>query len=50
MSTVFLLVDEMAETSEIPAIKPLKAAIRTAEMSVDLGVFHGRITYSTADF
>ncbi|MFX1533371.1 MAG: aspartate/glutamate racemase family protein [Promethearchaeota archaeon] len=49
MSMAFLLVDEI-DTLELPIVNPLKTAIKTAEMFVDLGAKHSRITYPAADF
>jgi allantoin racemase len=49
MSMAFLLVDELVETSDMPVINPLKTAIKTAEMFVDLGALHSRVTYPAAD-
>ncbi|MFX1505350.1 MAG: aspartate/glutamate racemase family protein [Promethearchaeota archaeon] len=51
MSMAFLLVDDLvAKTTELPIVNPLKIAIKTAEMFVELGVQHSRITYPAADF
>jgi allantoin racemase len=51
MSMAFLLVDDLvAKTTELPIVNPLKTAIKTAEMFVELGVQHSRITYPAADF
>lgn len=51
MSMAFLLVDDIIERKvELPIVNPLKIAIKTAEMFVDLGAKHSRITYPAADF
>lgn len=49
MSMAFLLVDEVFESDEIRIINPLKTAIKTAEMFVDLKAKHSRLTYPAAD-
>jgi allantoin racemase len=50
MSMAFLLVDEVVGTPDVPIINPLKTAIKTAEMFVDLGAIHSRDSYPAADF
>ena len=51
MSMAFLLVDDLvANTTELPIVNPLKTAIKTAEMFVELKVQHSRVTYPAADF
>ncbi|MFX0125252.1 MAG: aspartate/glutamate racemase family protein [Candidatus Hodarchaeota archaeon] len=51
MSMAFLLVDEIVEEAVgIPVVNPLKTAIKTAEMFVELGINHSQITYPAADF
>lgn len=49
MSMAFLLVDEVFESDEIRIVNPLKTAIKTAEMFVDLKAKHSRLTYPGAD-
>jgi len=49
MSMAFLLVDEIFKNDEIRIINPLKTAIKTAEMFVDLKAKHSRLTYPAAD-
>jgi allantoin racemase len=48
MSMAFLLVDDLV--TELTIVNPLKTAIKTAEMFVELGVQHSRVTYPAADF
>lgn len=51
MSMAFLLLDEMVtQNVDIPIVNPLKTAIKTAEMFVELGAKHSRVTYPAADF
>ena len=51
MSMAFLLVDDIVEEAVgVPVVNPLKTAIKTAEMFVELGTKHSRITYPAADF
>ncbi len=51
MSIAFLLVDDIVEqTVGLPIVNPLKTAIKMAELFVDLGVKHSRVTYPAADF
>ncbi len=50
MSMAFLLIDEVVGTPDVPIINPLKTAIKTAEMFVDLGAMHSRESYPPADF
>jgi allantoin racemase len=51
MSLAFLMVDDLLEKKTgIPVINPLKIAIKTAEMFVDLGAKHSRVSYPPADF
>jgi allantoin racemase len=50
MSMAFHTVNTSWNTLSIPVINPLKAAIKTAESFVDLGVQHSRVTYPAADF
>ncbi|MHA2244161.1 MAG: aspartate/glutamate racemase family protein [Candidatus Hodarchaeales archaeon] len=51
MSMAFLLVDDIVEeTVGLPVVNPLKTAIKTAEIFVELGTKHSRITYPAADF
>ena len=50
MSMAFLLIDEVVGTRDVPIVNPLKTAIKTAEMFVDLGSLHSRMTYPAADF
>lgn len=51
MSMAFLLLDDIVErTVGLPIVNPLKTAIKTAEMFVELGAKHSRITYPAADF
>jgi allantoin racemase len=50
MSMAFLLIDELSEEVGLPIINPLKTAIKTAEMFVDLGAKHSEVTYHSADF
>lgn len=51
MSMAFLLVDDIVEKAVgLPVVNPLKTAIKTAEMFVELGTKHSRITYPAADF
>ncbi|MFX1516919.1 MAG: aspartate/glutamate racemase family protein [Promethearchaeota archaeon] len=51
MSMAFLLVDEIIEEAVgIPVVNPLKTAIKTAEMFVELGTKHSRVSYPAADF
>jgi allantoin racemase len=49
MSMGFLLLDETLNDSPLPIVNPLKTAIKTAEMFVDLKAKHSRITYPAAD-
>ena len=51
MSLAFLMVDNIfEEKTGIPIVNPLKTAIKTAEMFVDLEAKHSRISYPPADF
>ncbi|MFX1513868.1 MAG: aspartate/glutamate racemase family protein [Promethearchaeota archaeon] len=51
MSIAFLLIDHVVEQKMgLPIVNPLKTAIKTAEMFVELGIKHSRITYPAADF
>ncbi len=51
MSLAFQLLDDIVEKKTgLPLINPLKIAIKTAEMFVDLGAKQSRITYPAADF
>jgi len=51
MSMAFLMIDDMvSHKAGIPIVNPLKTAIKMAEMFVELGVKHSRITYPAADF
>lgn len=51
MSMAFLLVDEIIEEAVgVPIVNPLKTAIKTAEMFVELRTTHSRVTYPAADF
>jgi allantoin racemase len=50
MSLAFLMVDDILEQKTgIPIVNPLKTAIKTAEMFVDLEAKHSRISYPPAD-
>ncbi|MFX1260946.1 MAG: aspartate/glutamate racemase family protein [Promethearchaeota archaeon] len=50
MSMAFKMADEVIQKPAIPIVNPLKAAIKTAEMFVDLKLRHSRLTYPAADF
>ncbi|MFX0113668.1 MAG: aspartate/glutamate racemase family protein [Candidatus Hodarchaeota archaeon] len=51
MSLAFLLLDEEVEQQVgLPIINPLKTAIKTAEIFVDIKAKHSRVTYPAADF
>ena len=50
MSMAFKMADEVIQEPAIPIVNPLKAAIKTAEMFVDLNLKHSRLTYPAADF
>lgn len=51
MSLAFQLLDDTVERKVgLPIVNPLQIAIKTAEMFVDLGAKHSRITYPAADF
>lgn len=51
MSMAFLMLDELVEQKAgLLIVNPLKTAIKTAEMFVDLGAKHSRNTYPAADF
>lgn len=51
MSLAFLMVDDVLEQKTgIPIVNPLKTAIKTAEMFVELNAKHSRITYPQPDF
>ena len=50
MSMAFKMADEVIKEPAIPIVNPLKAAIKTAEMFVDLKLRHSRLTYPAADF
>jgi allantoin racemase len=50
MSMAFKMADEAIQEPAIPIVNPLKAAIKTAEMFVDLKLRHSRQTYPAADF
>jgi Asp/Glu/hydantoin racemase len=50
MSMAFKVADEVIKEPAIPIVNPLKAAIKTAEMFVDLNLRHSRLTYPAADF
>jgi allantoin racemase len=50
MSMAFKMADEVIEEPAIPIVNPLKAAIKIAEMFVDLKLRHSRLTYPAADF
>jgi allantoin racemase len=50
MSMAFKMADEAIQEPMIPIVNPLKAAIKTAEMFVDLNLKHSRLTYPAADF
>jgi len=46
MSMGFLMVDEgLTEEIGVPAVNPVKVAIRTAEMLIDLGITHSKLAY-----
>lgn len=48
MSMGFLLVDDrLTEEIGVPAINPVKTAVRTAEMFIDLGITHSKQAYPT---
>ncbi|MHA2423841.1 MAG: aspartate/glutamate racemase family protein [Candidatus Thorarchaeota archaeon] len=49
MSMAFLLLDEKLNKSSLPIVNPLKTAIKTAEMFVDLKMGPSRMTYPAAD-
>lgn len=49
MSMAFLMVDELVSDRVLPIINPLKVAIKTAEMFVDLKLTQSKITYPAAD-
>lgn len=49
MSMAFLMVDDIVRSSGLPVINPLKTAIKTAEMFIDLKARHSRVTYPAAD-
>jgi allantoin racemase len=50
MSMAFRTVNTSWDNVGIPVVNPLKVAIKTAEIFVDLGAQHSRITYPAADF
>ncbi|MFQ5819938.1 MAG: aspartate/glutamate racemase family protein [Candidatus Heimdallarchaeota archaeon] len=51
MSMAFLLLDNLiTQNVGIPIVNPLKTAIKTAEMFVELGAKHSRVTYPAANF
>ncbi|MFX0055866.1 MAG: aspartate/glutamate racemase family protein [Promethearchaeota archaeon] len=50
MSMAFKMADEVIQEPAIPIVNPLKAAIKTAEMFVDLNLKHSRLSYPAADF
>ncbi len=46
MSMGFLMVDEgLTEEIGVPAVNPVKVAVRTAEMLIDLGITHSKLAY-----
>jgi len=46
MSMGFLMVDEkLSEEIGVPAVNPVKVAVKTAEMLIDLGITHSKLTY-----
>jgi len=46
MSMGFLMVDEkLTEAIGVPAINPVKVAVKTAEMMIDLGITHSKQAY-----
>ncbi len=46
MSMGFLMVDErLGEALGVPVVNPVKAAVKTAEMLVELGVTHSKLVY-----
>ena len=49
MSMAFLMVDELFLDGLLPIINPLKVAIKTAEMFVELKLKQSKITYPAAD-
>ncbi|MHA2118020.1 MAG: aspartate/glutamate racemase family protein [Candidatus Thorarchaeota archaeon] len=50
MSMAFKMADEAIQEPSVPIVNPLKAAIKTAEMFVDLNLRHSRLTFPAADF
>jgi allantoin racemase len=46
MSMGFLMVDErLSEAIGVPVVNPVKAAVKTAEMLVELGITHSKLVY-----
>jgi len=46
MSMGFLVVDdELSGEIGVPAVNPVKVAVKTAEMLIDLGITHSKLTY-----
>jgi allantoin racemase len=42
----FLMIDErLTEEIGVPAINPVKVAVKTAEMLIDLGITHSKWAY-----
>jgi allantoin racemase len=46
MSMGFLIVDDrLTEAIGVPAVNPVKVAVRTAETLIDLGITHSKLAY-----
>lgn len=46
MSMGFLMVEErLGDALVVPVVNPVKAAVKTAEMLVELGVTHSKLVY-----
>jgi allantoin racemase len=49
MSMAFRTANSVWDTVRIPVVNPLKVAVKTAEIFIDLGTQHSRVTYPAAD-